>query len=367
MLRIYRRHRVACGKTSTKYRRCSCPIYVEGSLGGEPIRKALDQTSWEAASDLVARWTASGEIGVEKNAPPNVKGAVEKFMADGKARGLSEATLSKRAVLLEKQLLPFCRAKGIVYLRQLDVDRVTEFRQTWKDSGISAYKKLERLKGFFHFCIVREWMKSNPAHGVPPPIVGAQKVKVFTPAQLEQILAAVDEYPTRNSFGHDNRARVRAFVLVLRYSGLRIRDVVQLRAAHLQDGRLFLHQQKTGTPVWVPVPQVVVDAVGKIGGGEYFFWTGNGLAKSAVADWQRTIRRLFELAGVDGHPHMFRHSFATELLAGGHDGKKKPLPIEDVSLLLGHSSVKITEKYYSHWISARRERLEEGVRQLWAS
>jgi hypothetical protein len=43
MLRIYRRHRTHCPHTSERYRRCSCPIYVEGSLGAETIRKALDQ------------------------------------------------------------------------------------------------------------------------------------------------------------------------------------------------------------------------------------------------------------------------------------------------------------------------------------
>jgi len=55
---------------------------------------------------------------------------------------------------------------------------------------------------------------------------------------------------------------------------------------------------------------------------------------------------------------MFRHTFATDLLARG-------IPIEDVSVLLGHKSARITEAYYSHWIKARRERLEERVRELW--
>jgi integrase len=93
-------------------------------------------------------------------------------------------------------------------------------------------------------------------------------------------------------------------------------------------------------------------------GGEFYFWTGNGLRKSAVADWQRALRRIFELAKVKGHPHMFRHTFATDLLAKG-------IRIEDVSIPLGHKSIKITESYYSHWIKARRERLEESVRELW--
>jgi integrase/recombinase XerD len=78
-----------------------------------------------------------------------------------------------------------------------------------------------------------------------------------------------------------------------------------------------------------------------------------------VSDWQRVLRRVFKLANVVGNPHMFRHTFATSLLSRG-------IPIEDVSVLLGHKSVRITESYYSHWIKARRERLEERVRELWS-
>jgi integrase len=34
------------------------------------------------------------------------------------------------------------------------------------------------------------------------------------------------------------------------------------------------------------------------------------------------------------------------------------LQLDDVSRLLGHSSVKVTETYYAKWISARKLRLE---------
>jgi hypothetical protein len=42
------------------------------------------------------------------------------------------------------------------------------------------------------------------------------------------------------------------------------------------------------------------------------------------------------------------------------------VPIERVSVLLGHSSTQITEKYYSAWVRARQEQLEADVRQSWA-
>ncbi|MEQ1759309.1 MAG: site-specific integrase [Vicinamibacterales bacterium] len=361
MLRLYRRHRTACPHTSETYRRCSCPIYVEGSLGGEYVRKAMDQSSWEAASDLVRSWTASGQVGVVRAEIPSIKDAVQKYCDDAQARQLQPASISKHKNLLEKRLLPWCEGKGFRHLKQLDVDALRQFRITWPDGPLSASKNLERLRAFLGFCLQSSWLEKNHAKALKPPRVPDQssKVKVFTDAQLAKILKACDEYPERNSFGHDNRTRVKALVLTLRYSGMRIGDCVGLQKSHLKSDKLFLNTQKSGSKIFVPLPTDAVTALDAIGGdGPHFFWTGNGLRKSAVADWQRALRKLFTLAGVTGNPHMFRHTFATDLLSKG-------IPIEDVSVLLGHKSIRITEAYYSHWVRARRERLEERVRELW--
>lgn len=362
MLRLLRRHLKTCKFTSSRYRRCSCPIHVYGTLGGEKIRKALDLTSWEAATELVNAWTASGQIGVVRTEIPDVKGAVEKFFEDAEARKLRTSTVSKQKNLLEKRLLPWCESRGIRQLRQLDVDALRQFRATWPDAPISAHKNLERLRAFLRFCQQAGWTAANPALALKPPKLEhpAEKVKVFTADDIRKILKACDKYPERNSFGHDNAERVRTFVLTLRYSGLRIGDCVGLKKEHLDGDRLFLRTQKSGVPVFVPLPEEAVESLKAIrNGSEYFFWTGNGLRKSAIADWQRSLRRVFEKADVNGNPHMFRHTFATDLLTKG-------VPIEDVAILLGHSTPVITAKYYSHFVKARRDRLEERVRELWA-
>src|SRR2546430_9853385 len=65
------------------------------------------------------------------------------------------------------------------------------------------------------------------------------------------------------------------------------------------------------------------------------------------------------LAGVPGrHAHRLRDSFSMELLLAG-------VPIERVSILLGHQSVRITEKHYAPWVWARQEQLEADVRCTW--
>jgi integrase len=87
---------------------------------------------------------------------------------------------------------------------------------------------------------------------------------------------------------------------------------------------------------------------------------GQGKLDSIVRSWQTRLRRLFELAKVeDGHPHPFRDTFAVELLLSG-------VTMERVSILLGHESVRITEKHYAPWVRARQEQLEADLTNAWS-
>ena len=54
-----------------------------------------------------------------------------------------------------------------------------------------------------------------------------------------------------------------------------------------------------------------------------------------------------------------RDTFAVELLMSG-------VPLERVSVLLGHTSIKVTEKHYAPWIRARQEQLEADLERSWA-
>jgi integrase/recombinase XerD len=60
----------------------------------------------------------------------------------------------------------------------------------------------------------------------------------------------------------------------------------------------------------------------------------------------------------NAHIHRFRHTFAVSLL-------QKGVSIEIVSVLLAHSSIRVTERHYSPWVKARQEQLEAAVRQAW--
>jgi integrase/recombinase XerD len=350
---LWRRHDAPCECTDNTDPRCGCPIYQEYRVGKKRFRRSLKTTNWQKALADARKTELDGFK--EKPKSPTVEQACEKFIQDGEARGLREPTLYKFRLLF-KQLKQFADDKGFVFVSDLTVDDVRAFRASWPNKNFAARKKLENLRAFFRFCNISGWIATNPAAALKPGRTVDKQIVPITKDEFTKILKACDTYPHKPS-----RARLRAVVLVMRYSGLRIRDVVTLRKDHIRGGKLFLRTAKTGTDVFCPLPPDVLSALKAIDAkGEYYFWSGTSKPKSAVGDYQPALRTLFNLAKTPRvHAHLFRHTFATELLTAGNT-------LETVAALLGHGSTKITERSYSHWVKGRQEKLEEAVKNSWA-
>jgi integrase/recombinase XerD len=86
------------------------------------------------------------------------------------------------------------------------------------------------------------------------------------------------------------------------------------------------------------------------------FWYGRGMDPTPLA--QAVYERMQSIgarAGIaDCRPHRLRDTFAVRALLRG-------MQLEDVSRLLGHASVKVTETYYAKWVGSRKRRLERLV------
>jgi integrase/recombinase XerD len=145
----------------------------------------------------------------------------------------------------------------------------------------------------------------------------------------------------------------------MRYSGLRISDTATLAVNSLAENRLRLRQLKTGETVSVLLPQEVVKALRTLPrtSPKYFFWTGTSRVTSATGFWRAKIADVFKKANVaNGIPHRFRDTFSVALLEAG-------VSLENVSTLLGHKSIRITEKHYSAWVKTRQDALDVAIRK----
>lgn len=317
---------------------------------GVAVRKSLDTLNWEAGHKIIREWEESG---VERIAR-TIAEACDRYYAYAEASHLKTATLGKYKLLFDELKIEF---KGRS-LESISVDNLSEYREGWKCGQVTARGKIGRLRAFYAFCIDRGWVKGNPAAALKLPKEKFRQKIPYSKAELEKLLWATEIYPKQGIYGKNTGSRVKAFVLVLRYTGLRIRDVVMLRRSAIADGKIFLYQSKTGMGVYIPVPKEVIEAVEKVGdSGEFLFWSGSGNVKSSVGDWQRALKILSKLSGVHVFAHRFRTHFAIELLTND-------VSIDKVAMILGNS-VRVCEKHYLPFVKSRQESIEEAVSKVW--
>ncbi len=122
------------------------------------------------------------------------------------------------------------------------------------------------------------------------------------------------------------------------------------------DRKLELRTAKTGVSVFIPLQK---QSWKQFHVCRQVSVSGESTPVNCASVWQKAYRKPFKHAGITGHPHRFRHTFA-----------KNPLfneaPLETVSLLLGHRKPAITEKHYARFVPERQALVESQVRKTWA-
>jgi site-specific recombinase XerD len=321
------------------------------------VRKAIHLRDWEKAQEKIRDWEIENRITEEAEPvePKTVKGAWESFIADCQARNLREPTIKKYSYF-QKQMDAFAESRGIRYVQEFDTGLLTEFRVSWKSQNVSALKRLQLLRSYFRFCQDQGWVSDNPARRIRNPKVEDRPTLPLDQKEIMRTLTACDKFEGSPL----TRLRLRALILLMRFAGLRIGDAVTLARDRIANGKLFLYTSKAGTPVCCPLPEIVLRALDALPlDRKYFFWSGQSKIKTIASHWEAEIKKLFELAKVEhGHSHRLRDSFAVQLLLQG-------VPLERVAILLGHRSIKVTERHYSPWIRARQEQVEADIRKSW--
>jgi integrase/recombinase XerD len=364
--------------------RCNCMKYIAGSApDGTRMRESTGTTSWEKARKILARKLAEHDpvnkplfgMTVSGRATPATKTiteAVEQFLET--KRGESVIDMAHYEGLFNREFLPWCKKQGLFDVAEIGLEQVTKFRNQLSNKGTVKNRKLSRLRSFLGFCMDRRWIDENPAKKLKPANEDDPEVDYFHPEEMKKLLDAC--FTSHNWLrGHDfefRDRRLRALLLFMRWTGLSTIDCIRFERSRLQQNdkgvwSVLLHRQKNGNPVFVAVPPEVADAVLEIPpvSETYFFWTGNGKPVTAVRGWRRSLAHVFNEAKLKRndklmrcHPHMLRHTFTIEKLLTGAS-------LEDVSLLLAHRSIKVTERHYLKFDQRRQDRLTAASMVDW--
>lgn len=369
-LTAYRRHLRTCDHRhkGQSYTLCACPIWVYGP----GVRRALGTNNWERALGRIQIMAAGGAL-VEEPTGRTLATACEAFLADGTARSLSATTVRRYRVLLG-HLRTFC---GSVALADVNTGLLDRFRLSRRRTDHEDATPLEPgtlrteiivLRTFFRWCHNRRWIEHNPAQAVRLPKETAIGTLPFEPGEVRRLIAACDQIANPNGLDTTYiRRRARALVYVLLYSGLRISDVAVLRRDALDaNGHLTIrHTQKTGVPIKVLLHSDAVKALNMLPATnpEYFFWSGKSTLKTACDVLANVIGSLGRLTGIHATAHRFRDTFAVELLTG-RPPNVPGADIRTVQLLLGHGSVKTTDKHYARFVAAHQHALDLATAAL---
>ncbi|MGA2772311.1 MAG: site-specific integrase [Bryobacteraceae bacterium] len=204
-------------------------------------------------------------------------------------------------------------------------------------------------------------MPENFAQELEPPREDGPPTVPFGRDEADQILERCGKIEDDNPQTVERtRARARAMCLVMLYSGMRISDTIQLKraAVDLATGKLSLRVMKTGVPLHVRLGKPATEALAALpGDGEYFFWNDASKLYTAIGNARKTISRVLAVAKVKGHPHRFRDTFSVSLLEKGEN-------LHTVQLLLGHTSIKTTEKHYAPFVESFQRVLDAATSKL---
>ena len=266
---------------------------------------------------------------------------------EARIRNLREGTIQGYASVF-RLLSRWADENGLSVLDDLEESAVRTWVASWTCRPSTARKRLTQLRAFFRFTIDRGWDSRPLLATVRPPRGDSSTTMPLEVSEVRALLAASMQQPKEH-----------ALILLLRYSGLAIGDAVTLRRDSVAGNELTLRRAKSGELVTVDLPDAVVRAMVSIQAPSpaYFWWSGRGKPVTSAKYWRSRLGLIAERAGVAGfRPHRLRDTFAVSLLVQG-------VAIEDVSALLGHSSIQTTERYYAPWDRRRRERLRRIVQK----
>ncbi len=363
-LYAFRRHAPRCkfyGRADARQRnKCSCPVWVDGYYEERRIRRSLKTRSMSKGRAKLAAIEEDLASGQVQDRDRTTRDATEAFEDYCKSE-LAFSTYRKNRNVM-RQLRTFAEAYRINRVRDWTTEMLDRYRASREIGRITALKELEIIRQFFRFCQDRRWSKSNPAAAIKTPRnVRPTDKRPYTRAEWSAIWAASDAF---GRTGYE-RQRARAMLLLLRHTGLRISDVALLERGRVEDGRIWLRTLKTGGEVYLPLPDDVLAVLEALpsprnaptGGSPFYFWNGTSSKRAAVGSAERMLAAVFQKSGVVGaHAHRFRHTLASDILAGGGT-------MQDVADVLG-ISIRVAQQSYAKWTPSRQARIDHLMRAV---
>lgn len=286
----------------------------------------------------------------------------DEFIFDCQSRNLSDLTIQN----YDKQLCHFInflkQQYNIHSIEEVQSAHIKAFLKYYLDRQCKANYVNDNLKAIKVLC------KYAFKEGYISDLISAPVKNVKVPRELIHTFSK-DEIVRMIRFFKGNtylELRDRVILMILFDTGIRVSELINMEQGQIRDTYFIIYGKGSKERV-VPKNPLVSKWLMKYLGAretyfscrehdEYVFLSKNGkkLTEEAI---RKMMRNVAEKVGVNPNvrvsPHTARHSFAQQMLSNRID-------LYSLSRLLGHESVKITERYLASISDSRI--LEEGKR-----
>ncbi|HXG56920.1 MAG TPA: site-specific tyrosine recombinase XerD [Vicinamibacterales bacterium] len=252
------------------------------------------------------------------------------------------------------QLAAFAERSGTA-VERLERRELEAFVRSLMTGGLaprSVARAVACVRGFYKFIAIERKLEQNPADDLRSPRAWPALPKFLSLDEVDRLLAQPDVSTPRG-------LRDKALIEVLYATGLRVSELVSLRAGdlHMDEGYLTCIGKGDKQRI-VPMGQESADWVRRyLRDGRapllrkrqspwLFVNARDGGPLSRVGFW-KVLKAYGQSAGFSRalSPHVLRHSFATHLLERGAD-------LRMIQVMLGHADLSTTQ-IYTHVLEAR--------------
>jgi len=215
-------------------------------------------------------------------------------------------------------------------------------QQKERTSATTANHYATLIKRMFNLAVKWGLLEKSPATGLDRFKEKPHRERYLTKEELPRFLKALDELEDGLS---------KAAIQLLLFTGGRRGEITSIRYDQLKlnEKRLFLPDTKNGRSRSIILNDRAISVIKELKENkdksprtkesDYLFPTKQGTRRPHIYDLRTPFGKACDAAGISGlRVHDLRHSFATLALQGGAS-------LYDVSKLLGHSDVSMTQRY----------------------
>lgn len=244
-------------------------------------------------------------------------GVISRWALSMRAAGRSERTIGERVRILQASRL------DPTSCTIADLEEWLGSHPEWTQATRRAY--IDAVRGCVSWCHERGLRADNPSTALPSIRLPKGRPRPITTGDLQILLAAA------------KRRRMRGYLLLAAYAGLRVSEIAKVRGEDIHDGWLTV-RGKGGKTARLPLHPLLVEYAASMPTSGWWFpaYARPGHVNGSTVS--RVIGDLMRRCGVPGTPHCLRHWYGTQLVAAG-------VQMRVVQEGMRHTSLQSTQVY----------------------